>query len=583
MKFKIGIVIGNHEQIRLVQAFDLLNDTFDVAFFLTERADLSAVFPVASKVYLFEDLRDMPGYLRGLDEHLESMDLLIGVDSSRLASFQMIRYAAKSKIPTIIMTGEAQPFLYANYPNIRAIQSDIIEHADRFICFSDLAGSVLKVEGVKAEKIKRVNCQIDDKRFKYTEAARMKFREYLSIPSRDRLILYHGPITHNLKLQEIIAALRVNKAVDPHNHNRLLFVGDGDGVKDLKYYCHDFHTGSSVMFMHQDPERFLGDLYAAADVRVYPRSADQLPLDLLESTACGAVPVYPANANIADILHGAGRSLTDTSMQGWLDAFNDLLTQSGSIESAKSKCISMFRQHYDAQVWKETVTGEIMALINQQNPARPERNALSKDAIESMIHKGQKHEADQLITTSLESRHLMQADRSELLRLRGDLLADAGSFDESVKSYEESLQCDHSNYRSYRGLGYVAFRGHSNEDAIGFFKKALGKNKDDGPSLMGVGLVHRRLGLNEEALFWLEKSADIDGMSNALTTTLLQTCLECKKPKVSIATLERVMDQQVPNPSVLMTLGQLYIKEGNIERGSQLMDEARRIEDKKAS
>ncbi len=98
---------------------------------------------------------------------------------------------------------------------------------------------------------------------------------------------------------------------------------------------------------------------------------------------------------------------------------------------------------------------------------------------------------------------------------------------------------------------------------------------------MGVGLIHRRLGLNEEALYWLERSADVDGVSRTLTTAILQTGLECNKPKLSIETIERVMEEKMDtSASVLRTLAQLYLRLGDTQKSGELNEKASLIDTK---
>ena len=67
------------------------------------------------------------------------MDLLIGLESSRLSTFQMIRTAQKYSIPSAVLVTEFHPFFYASYPNIRAIQSDVFANANQFWATSQLS------------------------------------------------------------------------------------------------------------------------------------------------------------------------------------------------------------------------------------------------------------------------------------------------------------------------------------------------------------------------------------------------------------------------------------------------------------
>ena len=40
---------------------------------------------------------------------------------------------------------------------------------------------------------------------------------------------------------------------------------------DLKYLAYDLGLGKQAMFLHQDPEPFLNDLYSSSDIMFEPR------------------------------------------------------------------------------------------------------------------------------------------------------------------------------------------------------------------------------------------------------------------------------------------------------------------------
>lgn len=575
MKLKVGIIVGNYEQTHLAQCLEHL--PFDLHYFIIDKP--SRPFQTSAKVYLFEDLKDMPGYLRGLEDHINQLDLLIGFETSRLASFQMVRTGVKFRIPTIVISTEINPYLYHQYPNIRAIQTDIYQHAHKILALSDSTANILKADGVKDENLCRVTAPIQVDRFQFKSESRQRFRDYLSIGDQERLVIYQGAIEPQLKLQELIAAVRVLKAQDPYVSYRLLMIGDGAGVKDLKYYCHDFRTANMVMFMHQDPSPFLQDLYCAADARIYLPSPERayLDFDIVESTLCGAVPIYPTHASLNEILLRQGKSIVDTSMGSFANAFEEIFLKNGHLAEAKRTCVTQLRKHYELQPSIEQITAVIEQTFNLYHPKIQKR--LSLEDVEKQLHTHNK--GIETIETALTLEHWNPQERADLLRMRADRLSQGGDLEESMHDYENALQLDPDNFRSYRGLGYLAFKGHSNEDAIHFFKKALAKNKDDGPSLMGVGLIHRRLGLNEEALYWLERSADVDGVSRTLTTAILQTGLECNKPKLSIETIERVMEEKMDtSASVLRTLAQLYLRLGDTQKSGELNEKASLIDTK---
>ena len=107
-----------------------------------------------------------------------------------------------------------------------------------------------------------------------------------------------------------------------------------------------------------------------------------------------------------------------------------------------------------------------------------------------------------------------------------------------------------------------------------FFKKALSIRSDDFSSTFGMGMIYRRLGLSEEALFWLEKCIAIDASHQPAMTAFIQVARDYRHPRVAIALLERVIETIGERPALLTALGQIYVDQGLVERGRELLTRA---------
>ena len=115
---------------------------------------------------------------------------------------------------------------------------------------------------------------------------------------------------------------------------------------------------------------------------------------------------------------------------------------------------------------------------------------------------------------------------AELWRIKGDYLASVRDSEGAIGAYEKAVQIDSKCFRAHRGLGYAAWLGHSHDDAMTFFKRALMLEHNDYHSLVGVGLIYRRLRMLEESVFWLGRAVDIGGADSTALNLLLQACLE---------------------------------------------------------
>ena len=107
-----------------------------------------------------------------------------------------------------------------------------------------------------------------------------------------------------------------------------------------------------------------------------------------------------------------------------------------------------------------------------------------------------------------------------------------------------------------------------------FFKRALSKKENDGGSLLGIGLIHRRLGLTQETCYWVQRCLNVDDTNQKAISTLSQSCLDTDKIPEAIEVMESAIESYGEKPSFMMTLARLYIKDGQVTKGNLLLDEA---------
>ena len=87
-------------------------------------------------------------------------------------------------------------------------------------------------------------------------------------------------------------------------------------------------------------------------------------------------------------------------------------------------------------------------------------------------------------------------------------------------------------------------------------------------------MVFRRVSLFEESIFWLERAVDHEEVRNTALSGFLQACSEAPRPQLAIAALNRVLEVVGDKPSVLATLGQIYLNSGNTDEGNRLLRKA---------
>ena len=582
---KLAVVAGELPTPRLLAMFETLKSTFDVTIFVLSTDAALELHGTGLKLRVFEDIAEMPGYMRGLEDELQGMDLIIGFETSRLSSFQAVRAARKHGVPFIAVVTEHRPYFYLKQPNIRAIQFDICAKAARLLALSQAAAQGLELDGLDPGKIVVTTPVINVKKFSQSAEARQRFRNYVGIGLAEILVLFPHPLEPHTRPSDLLHAVNALRqlASQPNilasaGRLRLLFAGRGSLAKSLQYEAFDLGLGRQSMFLAQDFEPFLPDLLAASDFLVMPTGSEDTrhepyPLLMLEAMAAGVVPIVPSGSVAAELAGESGIVQTAEGRGGLLGALRTALKAPSELDDAKL-CARNFavRQYGLESTGAAAMEREVMAALEQFPTTRATGRDLTHQAGLDLI-RGQRADALVKAEEALLIGDLDATTRAEALGIRGDAGYSGGDVTSALLSYEAGFKLDERNLRCLRGLGYVAWQGHANDEALSYFKKALAIREDDPETAVGIGLIYRRLGLIDDAIYWLERAATEHQHRGALSA-LSHAVAQLDSPEHAITILERVLEATGDSHVLLVTLGQFYLREGRTSEGEALMSRA---------
>jgi tetratricopeptide (TPR) repeat protein len=100
----------------------------------------------------------------------------------------------------------------------------------------------------------------------------------------------------------------------------------------------------------------------------------------------------------------------------------------------------------------------------------------------------------------------------------GDILLNAGEFDQASTQFQKVLSRDPHHGGALTGMGIVAYRQKRYEAAEGFFKSALENSPKYQPAHYYYGLDLRRLGRAEESSRELQTALELDKEEKAKRT-----------------------------------------------------------------
>ena len=565
-RLKIKVVVGSLREQAMLNLWEAVAQHHDVEI-LTQKGDGDAGFKTCLPVVEFPVIADMPGFFRDLDSYLRGADVICGVESSRLYSFQALRIARKLGIPFVAMVHEYEPFVYDKFQNIRAVQQDIYSNASMFLATSTRAAKLLELEGVDSARIRSLAPAAEASAFEFSESRAEKFRKYTRIPADAIVLGFKGCLDQIEPSLTLARGLRLalNKLpLEKRAQVRLLICGSGNQSEKIKYEIADMGIGSQTLFLSQDPTPFLHDLLCAVDVMIEGRSAaaggSVLPWHMISAAYSGARFVLPIGSISDDLLSGhLVRKIDDFTPVHVSEAFVKKITDGRETTDQR---IARGRMATQALPLAEAVGGVLAAIdeIGGRNERRLRRQGLVSFVTQYQMPVSFKDAKDVLVRCE-EMRDFSSENEarlySEILRIRGDALMALSRNEEAALAFEDALKQNLKNHHALRGLGYLAWQGHSHEDAMRFFKRALALEPNDYQSLVGIGLVYRRLQMFDESVYWLHKAVSVGGLESTSLSLIVQACLENAENEQSIGVLKFIRENIGDHPNLSRAIEKL--------------------------
>jgi tetratricopeptide (TPR) repeat protein len=228
------------------------------------------------------------------------------------------------------------------------------------------------------------------------------------------------------------------------------------------------------------------------------------------------------------------------------------------------------------QAYLESMNHDLKELINDRANLQEQHGASAiLKTMETLFLESQFVDLMCLVEeTLLRQTELSQKHLLSILGFKGDTLTHLGDLEKAEDTYRYGLSIDPEDLRCLRGLGHLNWQCHAHDQALTFFKKAVHKSPEDGLSCFGIGMVYSRLGLGEDAVYWLERSLQAHPPAPGALMAIAQTCAGLQQPHVAISLLSRTIENIGDHSILLLTLGQLYLADGKESLGNELIAKA---------
>jgi tetratricopeptide (TPR) repeat protein len=540
---KIGVIATEKEDLEAVYAMGL-----DSTVVFTSYAGIrNAPWPV----FVFEQIEDMNGYMRGLEDYLKDCDMVLAIEATRLASFQAARYAQKNRIPFIVYSSEKVIDFYANYRNVLAMRHDILESAAALLVPSDLSKHLYEITLKPKIHLYAPQPKMD---FRFDVKKRDRFRKHVALPIDKKVFVVELPLDQDSPAKLLIEAIAILKERSKEDFH-CVFIGAGEKARELKLQVIERQLQSTICFLHENVDAYRDDLYSAADVVIHFHNHEEnegFPYAILDAAYSGAVLALSIQSPVYKQVSHLAHAIIQSNLTEVIHVLSTCLDQVRTFEQRLHIADNWSVTKLDLSVYQGPMLADYFQLATMSPTERLK-------ILDSIV-------LPRTMNVSYE---------------KGLALYQMQNYELAIDHLHNALQLNPNHEASYVLLGDISLRSHSHEEAITFYKRVLGINQESSEALLGIGVIHLRLGLYDQALHWFERSITTHkNYPSKAISLMIQACREShNKPHVS-RSLERVMEYFPEDSSVLLSLGQTYLDMGRHEQGNDLINRAIAIQNK---
>ena len=175
---KVAYVAGVLEDWRHLSMFENLRD-FDVEVHAISQQEILSHYRSNLKLFIYENVTDMPGYMRGIEERISDSNIIVSREISRLSTFQATRIAQKYDIPIVNFGHAGNGNIHVNLltdPDDAQLQikaTDCLEEVFQLVL--DLEGTLSGEHGIGLVKKEYIAKELDQVSLNYMRAIKQQF------------------------------------------------------------------------------------------------------------------------------------------------------------------------------------------------------------------------------------------------------------------------------------------------------------------------------------------------------------------------------------------------------------------------
>ncbi|KKQ27890.1 MAG: Glycosyltransferase [Candidatus Magasanikbacteria bacterium GW2011_GWC2_37_14] len=244
---------------------------------------------------------------------------------------------------------------------IKKFRNLILRGADKVVCVSEFMGDLAEKIGVAKNKIEVIYNSVEF--LDFSNKSKNNLISELDLPTESKIIVTAGRLVPWKGVAGLIKSLKIIKNTPIGKNLKLLVIGDGPELENLKKLAGEEGVLESVHFTGLISLNKVIEYYKLADVFVLNSNYEGLSHTLLEVLSLG-IPVVASNV-------GGNPELVENNKNGVLISYNDLSAISSAIvrilteekwksDEYKKECAKILEKF----TWKNNIEKTINLLKN---------------------------------------------------------------------------------------------------------------------------------------------------------------------------------------------------------------------------
>jgi glycosyltransferase involved in cell wall biosynthesis/cytochrome c-type biogenesis protein CcmH/NrfG len=570
-KPKVALVVGTLPAIEEIDQFRLLEATYDITVVTSQSIGgylTQNCFFQDLKVYTCADNEDNPTYLPGIEKALKGAEIVIVKERLGMYAFQVVKAKWRQRFRMILWVDNAAPFPGEDVSQLRTIRTEVTASADAFLVQSNAAKSALLIEGIPENKIHSFRPFVE-KRVDRSKANRANALKQLNLVDSNIVIAYFGQIEYEENLLELLHAVSLLPKGSVKERIRVVVCGIGSFSNEIRARAAALKIDQQCIYVAPSRLAYTA-IVAAADALYWSPIAcrDRLEAEPFRPMAAmvHGIPVLSARTPVGEELFGKHRlDFCSGAPESLAEAIAKITGTKAVTASVVKKNLDIVAKHYSRQALTKQLAGIFQQVLAVQPSVAI--NAIDNQVIEAeeLVANKRYVEAIDAIEALFKQKDLPLHHRANLYRLIGDSFVKLGENDAGKSAYQQSIELDQTNAKSYIGLGTISLTKSNHDSAILSFQKAVALAPEDDMANLGLGMAFQGLGEQNEANRWAVRALNLNPTNLVAVFTLVQIAHARNQFAEVEAALARYLKALPDDTNIQYTYAAILMKVGKLE------------------